>query len=264
MSREYPSLQRMLNQLNRPFANVKRWMNINALCMMLLVVGFLEIPMVAASAPDGYAPILLVFSFIALFFLVIIAEAYIAIAVFYGIGWMMNVPLFFAIGVVRGVENAERRYRDVVSRFYQRFRGRILFSSLVLVANLCFLLLIYIDWIQAGETLFPDIGFISLCVCVFTSAHILISFVAKKKQEEWDRKSDVEVHLDIELKRQRIPQLGTIPSVDEMEEILQNAKLGDVDAQRDAEDYNRIAHSGQIKNLVWMIIFFVCITLLFV
>ena len=90
-------------------------MNINAVGMMLLMPVVFQIERFAASGPDGYAPVLLVFGFLALSFLVIIVEAIIAVAVFSGIGWMMNVSGFFAIGVIRGMEGTEDRYRAVLT-----------------------------------------------------------------------------------------------------------------------------------------------------
>jgi hypothetical protein len=120
-------------------------MNINAVGMMLLIPVILQTERSVALDPDGYAPVSLIVCLLALFFLVIILDAFIAVAVFSGIGWMMNVPGFFAVGVLRGMEGAERRYRDVLTGFYRRLQGRALFSGPVLVICSCFGIWIFLE-----------------------------------------------------------------------------------------------------------------------
>jgi hypothetical protein len=257
----YPSMQRMLNQLNQPFHNVGRWMDINAIGMMLLVPVFLQTERLAALNPSGYAPLPLVLAFAALLLLVIIVEAFIAVAIFSGIGWIMNVPGFFAIGVIRGMQGAEQRYRDVHTRFYRRLHGRILFSGLVLVANSIILFLLLIGWLLTSTSSYAIISVI-LFVLSVTSAHLLIGLVATNKQEKWKQIPDVQIRNDAERLHRRLPGLASIPSVDEMEEILRKAEHGDENAQSNAHLLNRVAGREYFKNIIWMLFMFLCIVLI--
>ena len=76
--------------------------------------------------------------------------------------------------------------------------------------------------------------------------------------------SDTQIRNDAELKRQKYPMMSSIPSIDEMEEIIQGAKLGDPMQQSDASLIDRVVKREYLKNLIWMIIVVACLMLLFV
>ena len=78
------------------------------------------------------------------------------------------------------------------------------------------------------------------------------------------QQSDIQIRNDAELKRQRFPMMSSVPSVDEMEEILREAKLGDAMQQSDASLINGVVKREYLKNLIWMTIIFICLMLLFV
>ena len=262
MGHEYASMQRMLNQLNKPFPNVGKYMDINAIGLMLLVPLFLQVERLAEVSPSGYAPVLLVLGTLAFGFFVVVLEAIIGILIFSGIGWMMNVPGFFAIGVVQGIDQSEQRYRDIHIGFYKRLQLNVLFTGLVLIVYSIFGIWSFVSSMMISHPIV--FGIIFALVLPITSAHLLVHFISERKQQKWETISDTQIHTDVELKRQRLPQLASAPSVDEMEEILRNAKIGDIVSQTDAEIINKAVSKGTIKNVLWMIIFFTCILLLFV
>jgi len=265
MSHDYASMQRLLNQLNKPAPNVGRLVEMNAICMMILVPTLLQVERIAYSSPSGYSSVPLVFGAFGLLFVVAVVEMVIAIVVFSGIGWMMNVPGFFAIGVIRGMEGAEDRYRRVHVGFYRRAQGRILLSGPVLAVSLILGGYMLSKWISTGMILYSITNtMLALLIIPSLSANILIGFIARMKQRKWDTISDIQIQNDVEIKRQRLPKLSSVPSVDEMEEILRNAKIGDIVSQTDAEIINKAVSKGSIKNVIWMIIFFTCVLLLFV
>lgn len=265
MSPEYVSLQRMLNQLDKSTPNVGRLVEMNAICMMILIPTLLQVERIAYSSPTGYSSVPLVFCAFALLFVVAVLEMVIAIVIFSGIGWMMNVPGFFAISVIRGLEGSEDRYRRVHVGFYRRTQGRILLSGPVLAVGLVLGGYMLFEWLSTGMVLYSiTTTMLVLLIIPSLSANILIGFIARMKQRKWDTISDTQIQNEVELKRQRLPKLSSVPSVDEMEEILRNAKIGDIVSQTDAEIINKVVRKGFIKNAIWMIIFFFCILLLFV
>ena len=256
----YPSMQRMLKQLNKPVPNVGQYMSFNALCMILLLPVLFQIEKIAVADPSGYAPAPLIFGALALVIIVVIVEGIIAVVIFTGIGWMTSVPGFFAIGVIRGIEGAEQRYRDVHIGFYRRMQSNVLFLGLVLISYSCVGGSGVIGWISYSTF----IGIMIAFVISVLSVHILISFVAKNKMQKWMQQSDIQIRNDAELKRQRFPMMSSVPSVDEMEEILREAKLGDAMQQSDASLINGVVKREYLKNLIWMTIIFICLMLLFV
>ncbi|MHA2351801.1 MAG: hypothetical protein ACXAC0_01480 [Candidatus Thorarchaeota archaeon] len=259
-SPKYPSMQRMLKQLNKPVPNAGQYMSFNALCMILLLPLLYQTEKIAASDPSGYAPAPLIFSALALVIVVAIVEGIIAVVIFSGMSWMMNVPGFFAIGVIRGIEGAEVRYRNVHIRFYGRLQSNVIFSGVVLSEYSCVGLLGLISWISYSTF----IGIVIAFVIIVLSAHILISFFAKKKRHKWMEVSDTQIRNDAELKRQKYPMMSSVPSVDEMEEILREAKLGDTMQQSDARLIDGVVKREYLKNLIWMTIVFISLMLLFV
>jgi hypothetical protein len=58
--------------------------------------------------------------------------------------------------------------------------------------------------------------------------------------------------------------MSSVPSVDEMEDILREAKLGDPIQQSDASLINGVVKREYLKNLIWMTIVVICLMLLFV
>jgi hypothetical protein len=253
-------MQRMLRQLNKPVPNAGQYMSLNALCMILLLPLLYQTEKIAASDPSGYAPAPLIFSAMALVIIVVIVEGIIAVVIFSGISWMMNVPGFFAIGVIRGIEGAEERYRNVHIRFYGRLQSNVIFSGIVLIAYSCVGLLGLISWISFSMF----IGIVIVFVTIVLSAHIMVSFVAKRKEQKWIEVSDTQIRNDAELKRQKYPMMSSVPSVDEMEDILREAKLGDPIQQSDASLINGVVKREYLKNLIWMTIVVICLMLLFV
>ncbi|MFX1559472.1 MAG: hypothetical protein ACFFBL_02680 [Promethearchaeota archaeon] len=259
-SSKYPSMQRMLKQLNKPIPNVGQYISFNTLCMILLLPLLYQTEKIAASDPSGFAPVPLLFGALALVIIVVIVEGIIAAVIFSGMSWMMNVPGFFAIGVIRGIEGAEERYRNAHIGFYGRLQSNVIFSGVVLLAYSCIGLLGLISWISYSTF----IGIVIAFAIIVLSAHIVISFVAKRKEHKWREISDTQIRNDAELKRQRFPEMSSLPSVDEMEEILQGAKLGDATQQSDASLIDGIVKQGYLKNLIWMLIVVICLMLLFV
>jgi hypothetical protein len=253
-------MQRMLRQLNKSVPNAGQYMSLNALCMILLLPLLYQTEKIAASDPSGYAPAPLIFSAMALVIIVVIVEGIIAVVIFSGISWMMNVPGFFAIGVIRGIEGAEERYRNVHIRFYGRLQSNVIFSGIVLIAYSCVGLLGLISWISFSMF----IGIVIVFVTIVLSAHIMVSFVAKRKEQKWIEVSDTQIRNDAELKRQKYPMMSSVPSVDEMEDILREAKLGDPIQQSDASLINGVVKREYLKNLIWMTIVVICLMLLFV
>jgi hypothetical protein len=264
MDREYASMQRMLKQLNKPPPNVGRLVEMNAICMMILIPTLLQVERIAYSSSDGYTSVPLALGGFGLIFVVAIIEMIIAIVIFSGIGWMMNVPGFFAIGVIRGLEGAEDRYRRVHIGFYRRLQGRILLSGPVLAVGLVLGGYMLFEWISTGIVLYPiTTTMLTLLIIPSLTANILIGFIARMKQRKWITISDTQIHNDVELKRQTLPKLASVPSVDEMEEILQNAKIGDAVAHSDAKIIDQVIGQSTPKMLVWMIIVFICVFVLF-
>jgi hypothetical protein len=92
----------------------------------------------------------------------------------------------------------------------------------------------------------------------------MVSFVAKRKEQKWIEVSDTQIRNDAELKRQKYPMMSSVPSVDEMEDILREAKLGDPIQQSDASLINGVVKREYLKNLIWMTIVVICLMLLFV
>jgi hypothetical protein len=191
---------------------------------------------------------------------VVIVEGIIAVVIFSGISWMTNVPGFFAIGVIRGIEGAEERYRNVHIAFYGRLQSNVIFSGVVLVAYSCVGLLWLISWISYSTF----IGIVIAFVIIVLSAHIMVSFVAKRKEQKWKEVSDTQIRNDAEIKRQKYPMMSSVPSVDEMEEILREAKLGDPVQQSDASLIDGVVKREYLKNLIWMTIVVICLMLLFI
>ncbi|TFG32593.1 hypothetical protein EU528_03110, partial [Candidatus Thorarchaeota archaeon] len=241
MGHEYASMQRMLNQLNKPPPNVGRLVEMNAICMMILIPALLQVERIAYSSPDGYTSVPLAVGAFALLFLVAVLEMVIAIVVFSGIGWMMNVPGFFAIGVIKELEGSEDCYRSVHVGFYRRTQGRILFSGPVLTVGLVLGGYMLFERLSTGVVLYSITAtMLALLIIPSLSANILIGFIARMKQRKWETISDTQIYNDVELKRQKFPQLSSVPSVDEMEEILRNAKIGDAVAQSDAKIIDQV------------------------
>ncbi len=257
---KYPSMQRMLKQLNKPIANVGQYMSINAICMMLLLPLLFQIEKIASLNPSGYAPAPLIFGVVVLVIIVVIVEGIIAVVIFSGIGWMMNVPGFFAIGVIRGIEGAEEKYRNVHIGFYSRMQTNVLFSCLVLIAYACIGFMGLIALISFSTF----IGIMIAFAIVALFAHILISFIAKQKRNKWEALSDTQIQNDAERKRQRFPMMSSVPSVDEMEEILREAKLGDALQQSHASLIDGVVKQEYLRNLIWMIVVVICLMLFFI
>jgi hypothetical protein len=260
----YPTMQRMLRQLNRPYPNVGKFIDLNAVLMMFLIPTLLQMEKMASLDPSGYAPVLLVFGGFALLFIVAVVEMIIAVLIFSGIGWMMNVPGFFAIGVVQRIEGAEQRYRDKHIGFYRRFQGKMLLTGTVLIVGACLGAWMIFDWVETGAVSFPITqNIIMLLIIPVALAHLFIGLLSRSKQRKWVLMSDTQIRMEAELKRQRFPALASAPSIEEMESILRNAELGRSDAHTQAGLLDKIAHRELLGRLAWCGVIFFCILVLF-
>ena len=85
-----------------------------------------------------------------------------------------------------------------------------------------------VEWAIAGAIYYPSTAtIITLLVIPASLSNLLISVLAKLKQRKWEQMSDSQIRNEGELKHQKYPQLASVPSVDEIKEILLRANLGD-------------------------------------
>jgi len=262
----HPALHGMVKALRKPFPNVARWMDVTAFVLLMFAVSAFQMVEFAAEHPQDTLPDWLLLVFILLLFLWGSLEIAISTGLFSGILWMRNVPNYFAIGVVKQHEKAIGVYRNIHSGFYRRLEAKKLYSAGTALAGIVWGFWILLDALTSGV---PVDGLKAEVIRLLISvpvAHLLVSMYASNRRSKWERMSDEVVQKHAEEKLSTVQQvvgipIAEFPSLDEIEETLERAELGDPEAAGLAAGMEKSAKS-QGRRAIAMIIAIVICTIL--
>ena len=262
-----PALSRFIKKLNKFPPSPTRYMNINSLAMMFIVPIFVQMQRMTLADPNGYAPVPLVIAGLLLMVLVLMLEIFVVTVFFLGISWLVSVPNHLAVGVVRGIAGAENRYKLAHVTFYTRLKGNLLLAGAPLAIGTGAGIMVGLDFLVSGYVTYAATAVMLLFVIPYSTLHLLVILISKKKAREWETRSYRDVQDIAEEKRSRLPLMAEMPSLDEMEASLLESNLGDYSEQEKASLLDEAAKRTERSPLVSIIIgviVAVCFIMLFI
>lgn len=256
----YPNLKKMIAQTRAPPATVGKYANLNAFFFLALVVFASEVEKSGMTSPDGYASLPVLIGTILLIFIAMLLELAVAMSLVVASRWRLTVPDFLAIGVLKGEENAEEVYRKTLVRFYggQDINRTVTAATLVVA-------LVSLGWALYDSMILGYAAHdFTLATATITSivmlGHLIISLVARSKREKWQHLSDEAIRDDIFERFRDYPEDidEVVPSVEELEELLQQARFSDSEALRTADQLEAFLRTDARRIAVFAIIIGVC------
>ena len=262
MDRQYFEIQRMIRRIRNPPALVAKYMNINAMALLLFIAFAAQVEMSARASPDGYASVPLVLLLLVFFFVSLILEVFIGAQIIVAFWWRRSCPDILAIGVLKRHPQSEAKYRNTLIAFYRGQEANRLLSGgtllIVLITGL---------WALVNAALSGGVGIqltavLAPGVCFIMVAHCSISLVAMRKRKKWEGITDVEIHLLVEEKLGKYPEAQEAPTLEEMELLLEQTEFGDSKAEQKADCVESFLKSYRRRWAILWIIIIACTILL--
>lgn len=262
-----PALSKFIKKLNKFPPSPTRYMNINNLVMMVLVPIFVQIQRMTLANPNEYSPAPLVICGLLLMVFALMLEIFVVTVFFLGIRWLVSIPNYLAVGVIRGIEGAENRYKLAHVNFYTRLKGNLLLAGACFTIAAGAGIVIGLDFLVSGYVTYTFAAVVLLFAIPYSALHLLVIMISRKKTREWTIRPYRDIQDIAEEKRNRIPLMAEIPSLDEMEASLLESNLGDYSEQEKASLLDEAAKRTERSPLVSIIIgivIAVCFIMLFI
>jgi hypothetical protein len=221
----YPHIRRMILQIKNPPSNVSRFGNLNAFFFTVFVVFTAQVEKSGMSSPDGYAALPLIAGTIIFLFISMIVEIFVGMSVVVAGRWRQTMPDFLSIGILKGVDSSESLYRDSLVQFYHNQEINITITTATLV-----IALLSLGWgVYTSLTLGYFANELSVASAFIASlamtAHLAISYTARRKGKKWAATSDDEIRERVHVRFKNHPGIeDVVPSVDELEDLLEEAR----------------------------------------
>jgi len=263
----YPRLKKMISQIRNPPSNVSKYGNINAFLFLFFVVFAAQIEKIALIDPEGPLLLYTIYGMIIFLYLSMIMEAFVAAFIFAAIRWRLTTPDFFAIAILKDAEGSESVYRNIIIRFYRNQEiNRILTSATLIVALVASILSIYNSMMQGFISYELTVGS-SLITSIVMVVHLAVSTFSSKKREKWEQLSDDEVHEIVDQRFQNKAEIRdeiieSVPSMEELEDMLEQARLSNREALSTANQLEAILRDNRRRTIVLALIVGVCTALL--
>ena len=263
MDRQYFEIQRMIKRIRNPPALVAKYMNINAMALLLFIALAAQVENSARASPDGYASVPFVLLLFVFFFVSLILEVFIGAQIIVAFWWRKSCPDILAIGILKRHLRSEAKYRNTLIAFYRgQEASRSLTGGTLLVVLITGLWSLANAAFSGGVGLQPT-GVLAPGVCFIMVAHYSISLVAMRKRKKWEGITDAEIHLLVEEKLGKYPEAQEAPTLEEMELLLERAEFDDSDAEQTADCVEAFLKSYRRRwAILWMIVFACAILLL--
>ena len=262
-----PALSRFIRKLNKFPPSPTRYMNINSLAMMFIVPIFVQMQRMTLADPNGYAPVPLVIAGLPLMVLALMLEIFVVTAFFLGISWLVSVPNYLAVGVVRGIAGAENRYKLAHVTFYTRLKGNLLLAGASLAIGTGAGIMVGLDLLISGYVTYTFVAVVLLFVIPYSALNLLVMLLSKKKVREWTVRPTRDIQDIAEEKRSRLPLMAEMHSLDEMEATLLESNLGDYSQQEKASLLDEAAKRTErspLMSIIIGVIVAVCFIMLFI
>ncbi|RDE11253.1 MAG: hypothetical protein C4K49_11990 [Candidatus Thorarchaeota archaeon] len=239
-------------------------MNANAFGFLILLVLSAQLEKSGMASPDGYAPAPLGLATLTIMLLVMGLELVVALQVLSASWWRLSAPDFHAIAVLKGAPGSESRYRDTLVAFYRgQEANRTMAVGDLAVASVS-LLWVFSDSLTEGLVRYQLTAAVAAITVLVMSAHLTVSLMAKEKREAWLKKPDDLIRSTVEARFKNHPELEDALSLEELDELLERARLSEKPALRALSGLESILESGARRILFLSIVIGVCTFLLLV
>jgi len=255
----YPNIRKLISQVRNPPTNVSKFGNANAFLFLFFVVFATQVEKSGMASPDGYASSTSIIGLIIFLFLSMRFEIITAMSMVIAAQWRFSMPDYLGIGVLQGVEDSEKLYRNTLVRFYrnQEINKTITFSTLT-VAGVALVWALYDSVVMTNPIHDLSIASATITTLVMTG-HLILSYVCSTKREKWASLSNEEINDVVQNRFKNYPNIEEeIPSIDELEELLESARLSDRNALGAANYLETVLHSSARRLVIISIIIGVC------
>ncbi|MFW9932864.1 MAG: hypothetical protein ACFFDR_09410, partial [Candidatus Thorarchaeota archaeon] len=173
--------------------------------------------------------------------------------------WRLSMPDYLGIGVLQGLEGSEDIYRNTIVRFYKNQEiNRTITLSTLIVAGVALVWALYDSVVMTNPIHDLSIACAMITIVVM-SGHLILSYTCSRKLEKWSSISDDIVRDLVQNRFKNYPNIEEeIPSVDELEELLESARLSDRNALGVANYLEAVLHSSARRVTILSIVIGVC------
>ncbi|MBD3406272.1 MAG: hypothetical protein GF411_09200 [Candidatus Lokiarchaeota archaeon] len=251
--RKRNNIRRMIQNIREPPTS-KSVMNLSSVLFLLLIISARQVEKMGLASSDGYAPITIILITIALLLLSFSVEILVAVRVLLASWWRLSAPDYLAVGVLKEKTQATEHYRNSLASFFGRHEANFVLTASTVIVAVWVGMFALIDGLNQGVFIHALSGAVAIVALLAMIGHSIITVIAKRKRENWLQKSDEEIETEVRKRYESHPDITEVYSLDELENLLEQAGLRDEGALQETDRLETYLYSYRRRGIVLTII----------